>query len=58
MSTKVITESWKEGHLWKKTKLSKNVLTSNKFIDVFATGKATSLTIYHHLWVNARMIQE
>lgn len=41
-----------------KTKLSKNVPTTDKFIDVFDTGKATSLTIYHQLWVNARMIQE
>lgn len=41
-----------------KPKLSKNVLTSDKFIDVFGTGKATSLTVYHHLWVNARVIQE
>lgn len=41
-----------------KTKLSKNVLTSDKFIDVFGTGKVTSLTVYHYLWVNARVAQE
>lgn len=41
-----------------KDKISQECANLRFIINVFDPGKATSLTIYHHLWVNSRITQE